>query len=398
MSVRHAATTAVAGVGAQEAHERRDADEPLVLGDHRHLVEVLGELLVEALQRLEHVPGRPPLARAEELGGHEAARRVLAEREQLADVLRVVLLHRLEHRLGALLRQVAQDVGRLVGRHLLEEVGRPLGVDLLDDGGLHLGLGLRKRLRCRLGVEVRDDRLALDAAEVLDDVGEVGGVHAGELLVDLEADRGRARVDEADVVPRDVLLREPGGEAADETRAHDAGEQPPHGAGEADLDAAQEEPAALALEDDVVHADDLPPVDVDDLAVEHVAPQGERLALGDGGVRGEEGGALVENDASLVRRERVDRAPRDGGPLAALTDHEPLDAGLPRVHDDVVEPSHAPVRGVDDRQVEHLGDVDHAARRSRASLPQGAGRDGAAEERGCARKQEKGAGARRRPS
>ncbi len=384
----------------EEAHQRSHPDQPALLGHHGHLVELLRELLVEPAERLEHVARAPGFARPEELGGHEAARRVLGKGEQLPDVLGFLFLHRLEHRLRPLLGEVAQDVGRLVGRHLLEEVRGLLGVDLLHHRGLDLGLGLGEGVGRGLGVERGDDRPALHPPQVLDDVGEIGRVHAGQLLVHLQPDGGGAGVHEPHVVPGDVVLREARGQAAHEPQRDEAGQQPAHRSREADLDPAQVEPAGLGLEHDVVHAHDLPAVDVDDLAVEDVAPQAESLAFDSVPLERLRDGALDQDDASLLGREARHLAPGQHRPRRPAPHEETLDRPLRGVDHEVVHAPEPFALGVDDREIEHFRDVDHERRVRRpvyVSSPGPAAAPRAGRRSGPSRGAAPGRGGRSRP-
>jgi hypothetical protein len=182
-------------------------------------------------------------------------------------------------------------------------------------------------------------------------------VHGGELLMDLEPDPRGARLDHRDVIPGDALLRQAFGEALESTRRDVAGEKAAHGTGKPDLHPLEDQRVAVALERDVVDLHDLPALRVDDLPVEHVALQAERLDLGSG-PRGQ-CGALDEFHAPLLGRERVDRTPRDGVRRSPRTDQQAVHHAALGVHAQVVHAPDARTDGVVNGQAENLGEVDH---------------------------------------
>ncbi len=100
-------------VGGEEAMERDDADQMIVIVDH---VQVEGSLagrrLADVLDRLGD--GRV-LADRDELGGHEAPGRALPILEELLNLLGLLLLHELEDVVRPLLRELLDDVDDLLG-------------------------------------------------------------------------------------------------------------------------------------------------------------------------------------------------------------------------------------------------------------------------------------------
>src|SRR5699024_12289058 len=69
-------------------------------------------------------------------GRHEPARRVGVEREQPADGRGVLRVHLLQERLRVPFRELAEEVGGVVGVHGLEHIGRALELQVGDDLGL----------------------------------------------------------------------------------------------------------------------------------------------------------------------------------------------------------------------------------------------------------------------
>ena len=76
-----------------------------------------------------------------------------------------------------------ENVGRLVGRHLLHQVRGLLGVNALEDRRLHSGRYLGQSLGGSLLVQRLDDRLLFIPAQFLEDVRDVGGVQFTQAIV-----------------------------------------------------------------------------------------------------------------------------------------------------------------------------------------------------------------------
>ena len=218
--------------------------------------------------------------RATILGGHAAGGGVAGEFEELFDLLALLGIHLFEDGLGALVGELGEEVGGGAGVHLFDDAGDLLGVERLDEGLLHLGLDLFEGLGGDLLVEADEEGLALGGGELFEDVGDVGGVHLREaVLLDLEADAaGGVAVDEVDEVPGDDAGRGSGWRCVDGGGGQ-AFEETADGTAHADLDLGDAEGesvgvvglAVLPDEVDVVDADDLVAVDVDDLLVEQIA-------------------------------------------------------------------------------------------------------------------------------
>ena len=135
---------------------------------------------------------------------------------------------------------------------------------------------LGQRVGGDLAVEGLEHRLASFVAQFLDDVGEVGGVDVLEPLhVDLEAQAPlRVRLDDVAELPADGVRRDARHRPADQARRDHALAQPAEDAAHAHVHLEHPQLVVavdrLQLEGDVVDADDLPALGVDDLLVEQV--------------------------------------------------------------------------------------------------------------------------------
>ncbi len=138
---------------------------------------------------------------------------------------------------GALVGELGEKIGGGAGVHLFDDAGDLLGVEGLDERLLHLGLDLFEGLGGYLFIEADEEGVAFGRGELLEDVGDVGGVHLGEaVLLDLEADAtGRVAIDEIDELPGDDAGAEAGGDAID-CSGGKALEEATDGSAKADLD------------------------------------------------------------------------------------------------------------------------------------------------------------------
>ena len=78
--------------------------------------------------------------------------------------------------------QLAEQVGRGVGIHLLDDVGGAILVERFDDRHLDVGIDLLERLGGDFLVDRLEHRFALGRRQILDDVGDVGRVELREAL------------------------------------------------------------------------------------------------------------------------------------------------------------------------------------------------------------------------
>jgi hypothetical protein len=134
---------------------------------------------------------------------------VLAELEELRDLTTLLGLHLLQNLRRLVLRQVAEQVRGGVGVHLLDDVGGAILVERLDDRDLHVGVELLERLGGDLLVDGLEHRFALGRRQVLDDVGDVGGMELREAPVgDLQLHPARGvGLEQVDELPRDDARR-----------------------------------------------------------------------------------------------------------------------------------------------------------------------------------------------
>ena len=85
-----------------------------------------------------------------------------------------------------------------------------LGIQRLDDRLLHLGFNLFERLGSSFLVQSLEDGLALVGSQILNDVGDVGGMQFGEAIVrNLELyPARRISLDHVDEVPGNIARRD----------------------------------------------------------------------------------------------------------------------------------------------------------------------------------------------
>ena len=113
------------------------------------------------------------------LGRHEAARGVRRVGEQEAHVVGLLGLHELEQGLAALLRELRDQVGRVIRLHLVEHVGGALVVELADEVDLVLFGHLLERVGEALVRKLLGDLESAPLGQVEQGVGEVGGQQVG---------------------------------------------------------------------------------------------------------------------------------------------------------------------------------------------------------------------------
>ena len=287
--------------------DRTPTSLPSVVGDV-HVVDRLGVglELAQAVDRL----GRGQAGRhGHELGRHDAAGRVLVVGHELLDFLRLVLLHQAEDLLAALVREVRHQVRRLVRIHLLEDVGRAGGLQVFEDVDLGLGFHLADGVGRGLVVEGGDHADPVVAAELVDDRRQVCRVELGQALVgDAQLHAGDRSLDRIDVLPVDVPLRNLAVETAGDGPPRPLDAEPAQQAGGSDVHGDQMQRAFDLVEPEVVDADHLAAVDVDDLAVHQVPLEADlvgplmELADVDGG-RPQRGAAGVQGSHRLPLQE-----------------------------------------------------------------------------------------------
>ncbi len=236
-----------------------------------------------------------------------------------------------------------------------------LFVELFEQRLLQLGLDLLEGLGGHLFVERGEDGFAFGGSEVFEDVGQIGGVHLGEALVlDAQLDAaGRIDLDDVDELPWNAVCLELARERLQRGAGQHSPEDLANGSAQADLDLdhAQQVSRALAhpLQIDIVDADDLAAVNVDDLAVDQVLLQVEIVALIFEGHHGA-GRAQLEGAGwrlhHVLRRNDAQTGTRfqhQAGHLAGIR------AGG---YCDVFEPAPQLALGIGDRSAEERGEAD----------------------------------------
>ena len=268
-------------------------------------------------------------------------------RQQFTDLFGFVRLHQADQLLGTRLGQLAEDICRLVGFHLLEDVrGALLG---------HLDQDVCRLVRVHFLEDIGDLRIIefgqelgpLLVTQVLEDVGQIGRVQPREAIAgDLELDLALAPVQGFDHVPGDQALGdaelEKMAEGGHELRDAQATRESPR----TDVHPDDDHLRAVAGELDIVDPDDLGPVDVHDLAVEHVLSQEPLALVGRGELRerdtGPQGHAIVieafdqfpGNQPAMTDARACDDAlhVRQGPVLAQREISEPGQPAAGRIH------------------------------------------------------------------
>ena len=293
-------------------------------------------------------------AEDDRLRRHHAAGRVLDVLHQPADVLGLLRLHQLEQDLGGLRRQVGDQVGRVVGRHLLEDVGGALGVEALEDADLVLLGQLLEHVGEPLVVERHGHGgTALDR-QVVEHLGSVGGTH----LVDRRDQVGRALAvvgagEPGDVAPLDDMRLTAAAQALGRLPDRDPAQHPVAGAGALHPHVVDRAADAAALDG---HR-----------AVEHLAHhQGLRRALLEP-AHVEQPGRV---DLPAVDRRHPGHRQEDAAATEHLGDHAEhprLRALQPHRHHEVANLADLVPLGVEDRQSHQPGGIDTGGRDAHGS-------------------------------
>ncbi len=200
------------------------------------------------------------------VGRHQAAGGVFLIFRQLAQLDGTLRLHRREQLFLLCFGEIAEQIGGIVGVHLLDDVGRAFGADFLDDRLLHVGLEMFERVGSGFVVEVPDDTRRVVRREIADDLGEIGGMQSRQLsLRNGKANVGRREiVDRRDVVPRNHASRN----AVEDGCRKSIGAESAQQAGKTDVGRNDAQGSARARDLDVVDTNELTAFDVDDLLVE----------------------------------------------------------------------------------------------------------------------------------
>jgi hypothetical protein len=228
--------------------------------------------------------------------------------EEFDDFLAGLGLHLDEDLLGAILREVAEEVGGGVGIHFLDDVGGASRVEGFNDGFLNAGLDFFESLGGYIFIEGTEDGFTFIGSEVFDDVSDVGGMESGQAIVrNLEFDAARGvGFDEIDITPGDVAGRDSLEQHVQSGAGSESAKKAADGAPDADVDGLDTQDGVsvsgfdhgVDLEVNVVDADDFTAVNVDDLLIEEIALEEEQAfgAVGSGPVRGVGGSVNVGVD------------------------------------------------------------------------------------------------------
>ena len=245
---------------------------------------------------------------------HAAGGRVLAELEELRDFVPLLRLHLLENLAGVSSgRSPSRSAAASGSISSTMSAARSLSSDSTIDTWT-FGIEFLERLGGDFLVDRLEHGFALGRRQIFDDVRDVGRVELREPFVDdlqLDAAR-RIGLEQIDVLPRDDARRNLLEQRAQRERGHDALAQAADGAARADVDGddVQRDVAVdrRRVELDVVDADDLAAVDVDDLLIEQIALEQQHavrrvyLSQRDGVVAGADGGAArFERDGGSMR-------------------------------------------------------------------------------------------------
>ena len=311
----------VIGQAALGVHD----DDRVQVGD---VVGVPGEALAHLRDRILRMGD-------DQEGRHRPARGVGREPEHRAQPLGRLLRQRLEKGGPVLLAEVAQGVGGLVGLHPRHQPGRPGRVGLGQQLVQLLRVHLFQRVRGRLRLDQLQQFLALPAAEVLQQVGQLRGAQRVELAAVPGQAPALAGIRPEGLHRGPVDDRLGGGTGPPAGRAQQAQQR-----SEADVDAHQPHRLADRRHVQVRRPDDAGPVDVHQLVIQDLGGQGGLAGAGHEIAQVQPGGG--QEDLALAERgHRVGGDERAPGP--DLDDHAGQRrvrvVGVPADHD-VHDPAH----------------------------------------------------------
>ncbi len=179
---------------------------------------------------------------------------------------------------------------------IYDDVGGATGIERFDDRLLNFWFEFLEGFGGYVFIERLENCLALVGSQIFHDVGDVGGMQLGQAFVrDFQLHAARwIGLDEIDEVPGNGTRRNPAQQGVESGSRGHSTQQAPDGAARAyiDRDDAQDGTRGfvgrsrfrrIEHQVDVVDADYLAPVDVDDLLIEQIAFQQEQTF---GAVRG----------------------------------------------------------------------------------------------------------------
>ena len=241
--------------------------------------------------------------------------------QQFAHLVLLAGGHEVQHGQAPLLVQLAQQVRRVVGRHLVEHPRRLLVGTRLDELGLVLGVELLEYVGRQLGVALDglDDLLALGMRCALDDVGDLRGMEAAQAL------QRHEQLGRRDVTDERLHVSPVEDRVAAQVGAAAPGHEPAQHRLRAAVDALQP-PALLRMrEHEIVGLHDASARDINQMAAEHVGSKQhlarsalERLRL-----------KCVGVETHRARLELVDQVNAHEHVLRSDAHLQPRDRGIP---------------------------------------------------------------------
>src|SRR5712691_4494217 len=348
------------GLGHDQIAKRENTEEVFLLVDHIDVVHTLG-IRFELAQPLDRLGRGQGMEDRDVFRRHEATGRVLAVRQQLFNVLGLVFLHFLQQLLGPLAWHIGQQVGDLVWRHRLQDVRGTFDVEPFQDGGLHMRfVDLLEGIGGLFVAQGGEDRAPVIRAEFVDDVGDVGRMHLGQLgMGDPELDGTHVAPHRIDGLPGDEFLWPVQAEGCGDPPPKPFDSNPSGKTAAAHVHPDQKQRPLDLGQLEVVDTHYPAAVHVDDLLVEDLSRKPELVV--DSCVRLQAG--LVDLEAQLLVVPAAHDRPVDGAhPAIPLQDHA-RNARKRLSHDDhqVADSSNTMLSNIDDLSVDESTEEDQYA-------------------------------------
>ena len=163
----------------EEIRETHLASVAVLAIDHEETVGLFGYLAAAAQVALDHLQAHVR-AHRHHVQVHETARGVLRVGEDGLEAVALLGVERFEHFLDDRLRQVLQDVGRVVVVHLACDLGERRRFHPQHARGAHRVFRFREDLRAHPGVETFPEHVSLRHRQGLEEQRDVGRVHSVE--------------------------------------------------------------------------------------------------------------------------------------------------------------------------------------------------------------------------
>jgi len=125
-------------------------------------------------------------ADGDQLRLHDAAGRVLGMPEKLLDLLGFFRLDGVENGLGLIVRQFGDDVRLVVRLHFLDDVGELFVGQVLDELFSRVVRQFQNNVRGFVHIQQGEEMQAVLFIEFIDQIGDVGRMHVGEKIDDVE--------------------------------------------------------------------------------------------------------------------------------------------------------------------------------------------------------------------